>query len=134
MNIIERVKKLDLPLGEYVVAGSGILDALHIREARDIDIAVVPALLAKLRAEGGWEEEERYGRVFLKRGDIEIIPQLSWKDYPTTTEEAIASAMIIEGVPFMNLTELCRFKGALGREKDHADIVLINAYKEAHVL
>ncbi|OGZ06094.1 MAG: hypothetical protein A2845_01615 [Candidatus Lloydbacteria bacterium RIFCSPHIGHO2_01_FULL_49_22] len=134
MNIVERVKKLDLPAGEYVVVGSGILDALHIREAQDIDIAVVPALLARLRAKGGWEEEERYGKVFLKKGDIEIIPQLSWEDYPTTTEEAIDSAMIIEGVPFMNLAELCKFKKALGREKDQTDIALINAYKEAHAL
>lgn len=132
MNIVERVKELEFPLGEYVVVGSGILDALDIREAQDIDIAVVPALLARLRAEGGWEEEGRYGKLFLKKGDIEIIPQLSWEDYPTTTEEAIDSATIIEGVPFMNLEELRKFKLALGREKDAVDIALIDAYREKH--
>ncbi len=36
MNIIERTKKLNFPLGKYVVVGSGILEALGIRSANDI--------------------------------------------------------------------------------------------------
>jgi len=44
MNIFERVKKLNLPLGEYVVIGGGILEALGIRNTNDVDIIVVPKL------------------------------------------------------------------------------------------
>jgi len=39
MNIVGRLKKLNLPLGQRVVVGSGILDALGIRPAHDIDLA-----------------------------------------------------------------------------------------------
>jgi hypothetical protein len=128
MNIIQRVKTLGLPVGQYVVVGSGVLDALGIRIANDIDLAVLPELHAKLRADWGWKEEERYGKIFLKKDGIDIIPELSWEAYPTTTEQAIASAEVINGVPFMNLHELKKFKTALGREKDFADIKLIDAY------
>jgi hypothetical protein len=129
MDIVDRVKKLNLPLGEYVIVGGGILEALEIRATNDVDVAVTPKLFEILRASGEWNEEERYGKLFLTQDNIDIIPTLSWVDYPTSTEEAILSATVIDGVPFMNLEELKRFKSALGREKDKADIALIEAYQ-----
>lgn len=128
MNIIEDVKKLNLPLGEYVVIGSGILDVLGLRVAHDIDISVVPELYEQLMASKTWEEEVHYGKIFLKKDNIEVNPELSWQGYATTTQEAISSATVIDGIPFMNLQELRKFKKALGREKDIADIALIDAY------
>jgi len=130
MNIIERIKRLNLPMGKYVVVGSGTLEALGIRPANDIDIAVTPDLFKILQKTGGWEEEERYSKIFLKQDGIDVIPQLSWSDYPITTEMAIASALLINGVPFMNLEELKCFKLALGRQKDMADIALIENYQQ----
>src|SRR6516165_4732343 len=118
MNITEAVKRLRFPLGQYVVIGSGTLAALGLRKAEDIDISVLPELYNALRRDGDWDEEERYGKIFLKRHNVEINPQLHWDGYPTTVEEAIASALVIEGVPFMSIEELMRFKRALGREKD----------------
>ncbi len=129
-DIFSRIKALNLPFGEYVVVSSGTLEALGIRPARDLDIAATSKLFEKLRAEGGWTEEERYGKIFLSKPGIDIIRQLSWDTYPTTTEEAIRSALVIEGIPFMNLDELKRFKRALGREKDFTDIKLIEKYEE----
>lgn len=132
MTLIEEAKQLNFPPGEYVIVGSGPLEALGIRTASDIDIAVTPALHARLRATGEWEEEERYGKIFLKKGRVDINPHLSWEEYPTTTEEAIASAIVIDGIYFMNLNELKKFKQALGREKDFADIERIDAYLKEH--
>lgn len=130
MNIIQKIKELNFPQGQYVVVGSGILDVLGIRKATDIDIAVTKELHQKLKESGEWEEHKRYEliRVFLKKDVYEIIPQLNWEDYDTTTEEAISSATIIEDIPFMNLNELIKFKTALGREKDFKDIELIKEY------
>jgi len=128
VDIFDEINQLQLPSGEYVIVGSGTMAALGIREARDIDIAVTSKLYAFLRGTNQWEEEERYGKVFLKKDKVDIIPQLHWSEYPTTTEEAITSAILIEGLSFMNLEELKRFKLALGREKDIKDIELINDY------
>lgn len=127
-SIIEKIKKLNFPADQYVVVGSGTLDALGIRKAGDIDIAVTPKLHMDLCETDEWEKEERYGKIFLKKEGIEIIPSLDWSEYPTTTEEAIQSALIIDGIPFLNLQELKKFKKALGREKDFADIKLIDEY------
>jgi len=128
MNIINKVKALNLPFGEYVVAGAGILEALNIRETNDVDVAVTKDLHKKLRETGEWEEEEKYGKIFLKKEKVDVIPQLDWEEYKTTTEEAISSATVIEGIPFMNLEELIKFKTALAREKDFKDIELIKEY------
>jgi hypothetical protein len=133
MNIIERMKKLNLPQGQYVIIGSGPMDVLGIRQAHDIDIAVMPELFKTLRASGEWKEEERYGKIFLMRDGLDINPELSWSDYPTTTAEAIASALVIDGISFMNLEELKRFKTALGREKDKADVTLIEVYQQKNI-
>lgn len=133
MDIFSVLKELNFPLGQYVVVGSGTLAALGIREAADVDIAVLPELHAKLCKEDGWAQETKHGKVFLKKQDIDIIPELSWEMYPTTTEEAIRGAIIINGFPFLNLEELKKFKKALGREKDFKDIELIDAYlKKQH--
>ena len=128
MSIIEKVKSLNLPLGQYVVVASGSMEAVGIRKAGDADIAVTQGLLLQMRTTGEWEEIVKYDKVFLKREGFDIIPELNWDKYSTTVEEAISSAMIIGGVAFMNLDELCKFKRALGREKDFADIVLVEEY------
>ena len=128
MDLIAEVRKLNLPPGRYVVVGSAIMHQLGLREANDVDLAVTPELFETLRASGEWKEEARHGRTFLKKEPVEVIPRLDWEDYPTTAEEAIASATIIDGVAFMNLHELIKFKRALGREKDLRDISLIDAY------
>lgn len=131
MSIIEKVKMLNLPLGQYVVIGSGILDALGIRSANDIDLTVLPELHEQLRASGAWKEENRYGKIFLIQEGVEINPDVSWDAYPTSTEVVIKTAHVIDGVPFMNLDELIRFKTALGREKDFEDIKRIHTYRES---
>ena len=49
MNILQKVKELNLPEGSYVVEGSGVLDVLGIREANDIDLVVSPEVYEKLK-------------------------------------------------------------------------------------
>ena len=70
------------------------LDVHVFKQANDVDIAVTPTLYATLRASGQWDEEERYGKIFLKKEAVEINPRLDWERYATTAEEAIASATI----------------------------------------
>lgn len=44
VSLIERIKELRLPEGQFMVSGSGILDVLGIRSAEDIDLLVSPEL------------------------------------------------------------------------------------------
>ena len=128
MPIIQRIKQLNLPLGEYVVIGSGLLDALGLRTAGDIDIAVTPKLFASLQSTGEWKEAEQYNKAFLLKDGVEISSQLEWGDFPTTVTEAINSSIVVDGVPFLNMEELKKFKRAFGRQKDYDDIALLDAY------
>lgn len=131
MNIFEKLAELDFPLGQYVLVGSAPLAARGIREARDLDIAVTSSLWDRLASSGDYLIEERYGRQFLvdkESGLIDIIKQLDWDKYPTTVEEAILGADIIEGFPFLNVPETIKFKTALGREKDFLDIETLGNY------
>src|SRR3989344_2768364 len=128
MTIFERVKNLHLPLGEYVVIGGGILEALGIRDTRDVDIFAAPKLFERLRKSKIYKEEIRWGKIFLIGDNIEIGPKLDWENYSTLIEEAISTATIINEVPFLNLQETIKFKKAMGREKDFKDIELIKEY------
>lgn len=133
MDIFKKLKELNFPLGEYVLVGSGPLAARGIREASDLDIAVTDKLWQELINSGNYKIEERYGRVFLaekNNDDVDIIKQLDWDAYPTTTEEAIKTADIINGYPFLNVAETIKFKKALGREKDFRDIKLLEDYQK----
>ncbi len=129
MDIIEKAKSLNLPLGEYIIVGAGVLQALGIRDTKDIDIVVTPSLFEALKRSEIGEEEIRYGKRFLIGEDIDVINRLDWEKYSTTTEQAIKSAMVIDGVAFLNIEETIKFKTALGRDVDFKDIELLKEYK-----
>jgi hypothetical protein len=131
MNIFEEVKKLNLPMEEYVVVGSGPMVAREIRDFKDIDILVSEKLYDEL-IKSGWEivEVEGVGGKFkvLKKDIFEVNTTLWHGDYKPDNKNLINQAEIICGVPFLQIEELIKFKTALGREKDLKDIELINNY------
>ncbi|MBP7760192.1 hypothetical protein KA093_00140 [Candidatus Saccharibacteria bacterium] len=57
-DIINKVKSLDLPAGQFIVYGSCPLAVLGIRETNDIDLLVTPAVLVQLH-ERGWQRREK---------------------------------------------------------------------------
>jgi hypothetical protein len=135
MTIFERVKKLGFPLGQYVVVG-GAMEAHGLRPAKDIDIIAMPELISKLLAEG-WKETGCWncpgcGRLFLEKEDVDVISDFSHGDkYRADTRALISSADIIEGVPFVRLEELVKWKKAAGRPKDLVDVEMIEKYLDA---
>ena len=135
MDIVNEVKKLNLPDGQYVVFGSGILAAKGIRPARDIDLLVLPELFKQLQ-KNGWKRKYFFRRVLtcklITHANVEAFSHAYHGRYRTSVEELIQSAEIINGVPFMNLNELKNFKVALGRPKDLKDAMLINKYIQRH--
>ncbi len=131
MNIVEEVKKLNLPFGQYVVFGSGILSAKGIRPAKDIDLLVTPELFSSLQRKG-WKRKFLFRRVLkfklIKMGIAEAFSNANSGTYKTEVEEIIKTADVIEGIPFMNLNELKIFKVQLNREKDKNDVKLIDEF------
>ena len=127
------LKSFDLPASDFVIVSSGALAIRGIREAKDLDVIVTPALwneLIKTHPVGlnTWNIE----RVFLdKDGDIEILnpaQSIFGNSKIVPFQKIFDKADIFEGVRFMNLEHLKKIKARLGREIDLRDIELIDRY------
>ena len=132
MNVVEEVKKLNLPAGEYLVLGSGILGVLGIREIGDIDLLVSPRVFDKLRAAGWTYDEieiEGQMREHLSRGETEVYRDFWYGGHHPDPASLIAEPEIINSIPFLPLQKLAEIKRILARPKDLRDIELIEAYQ-----
>lgn len=131
MNVIEEVRKLDLPPREYLVLGSGILGALGIREIGDIDLLVTSQVFDKLR-DAGWtyDEIEIEGKIreHLSKGDVEVYRDFWYGGNHSAPGELIASPQVIDGIPFLPIHKLAEIKRVLARPKDLRDLELIDSY------
>lgn len=127
-RLLGAVRGLDLPAGQYAVFGSGPLVVRGLREGADIDLVVTPPLYARLREAPEWTVRPRDdGGETLARDDFDVMERLEFPGYVGDVPGMIADAERIDGVPFVRLPELRRFKAALNRPKDHVDLELIDA-------
>lgn len=132
MNIIDKVKSLNLPDGQYVVFGSGPLAVRGIRESSDVDLLVTEDLYQVLKKQG-WEEKEwEWGGFYLYKDGVEADDSYTSQGYTADIPLMIANADIIESIPFATLAEILRWKQAYGRPKDLADITLVQNYLAFH--
>ncbi len=72
MEIKSKLDELDLHSNNAIVIGSGILNALHLRESKDIDIIVTAEKYKELCANGRFKKEQNHGREVLTDGLFEI--------------------------------------------------------------
>ena len=132
----ERVKELGLPLDQIIIIGSGILDQLGIRQSADIDVAVDRAMLEKLAADGSdWVKKlDKNQRQYLVKhdGSAEIWDGWEIDGRVVEYDELLDYAVEYDGVKFVNLDFLRRWKNWRGREKDMQDVRLIDEWRAKH--
>lgn len=128
-EIIAKVKTLNLPKNSYVIFGSCPLAIAGLREAKDIDLLVSKEIFEKLK-NNGWQELLKSPNDKPLVHDIfEAHDNWNFSSYSPTLEQLLASAIIIDEIPFASLEEVRRWKVASGRPKDLADIELIDKSK-----
>ena len=125
-KLLNKFKKLNLPDGDYVIYGSGPLGIRGIRKIHDLDVVVKDSLYLKLIKKYKKFERKDKEKRFIKLGKIEIIPASS--SLIKNIEEIIKRADIINGLRFVKLEDLIRWKKKMGRPKDFKDIKLIKNY------
>lgn len=128
MNIYQKIKKLNLPKGKYVVGSGSALEGYGIRKSNDIDIVVTKDVYLNLKKKGWKETTLLNGLMILVKGQCEITTCLNYGKYQTSIQRLIKSANIIKGIPFINLEEIMKFKKEMNRDKDKKDIELIKGY------
>jgi len=130
VDIFSRVKKFNLPVGQYAVFGSSLLDVWGLRKAQDLDIIVLPELYKQLKKEG-WLEKQAHGFPMLVNGDANVTTvQVKPTDgeYSPDRIKLIKDAVILRGIPFVRVEEVIACKTAYNREKDLKDIKLLQEY------
>lgn len=124
-TLLQRVKTLNLPPDDYVVIGSGLLDALNLRESGDIDLVVGERLFIELQQSGKYRTEIRHEQPMLTNDDVEV-----WGDWKADAPFAVLrdSAVVIEGVAFANPEIIIKRKSERASLKDLRDIQLLEEY------
>lgn len=122
------VKQINLPLGEYVVFGSGPMAAYGIRQSNDIDLFVTSKLYASLKTDGWKVNPRSSGGEYLSKDNVEVYDTWEFGQYNPTPEQVIAQAVMLNGVPYAPLSEIMAWKKAFGRKSDISDIALIELY------
>lgn len=122
MSQADDLKNLALPPSQYAIFGSGPMAIRGIREANDIDLIVKKDL---------WDDlAVRYSSLVdgykIVINGIEIFH--SWKDIDINLNELIDTADVFNGVRYVKLENVIKWKENLKRPKDIEDIKLIRAY------
>lgn len=133
-DVISRVKSQNFPDGSYVVFGSGPLAAAGIRETSDIDLVVSPQLYMTLQQRGWRFKSDPFGNPMLFKGEFEISKGWQFGIYQPKFEDLLDSADVIDGVPFVNLREVKKWKQHARRAKDLADIRKIDEYLQGSMI
>jgi hypothetical protein len=127
MGITKRFFELNLPPEHCVVIGSGLLDALNLRESSDIDLVVSEELFERLRQADGWQAEVKYGETVLTKGDAEVW--LSWGSRGTPNfKQLYEQGVSIDGVRFVDPVFLLNWKKDRASDKDLRDVKLLEEY------
>ena len=129
-SVVQRVKELQLPENEYVVIGSGLLDALNLREAHDLDLAVSDQLFDAFAASGNFNKLERYGAEVLE-GSTEVTKDIEvWKQWQDDLPFEVLSSktVIVDGVAFAHPETIIGRKELRSLEKDLRDIKLLKEH------
>ena len=129
----DKVKALNLPLDQIIVIGSGILDQLGIRPASDIDLAASPDLMKNLSEESGdwikkFDDNQRF--YFVKDdGSAEVWDGWEFDGRAVSYDDLLDCAVKYDGVRFVDLKFLRKWKSWRGREKDVRDVELIDEWR-----
>lgn len=130
-NLIKRVKELNFPIGEYTIFGSGPMAARNLRDSHDVDIIVSEKIWDKYKNNPEWKSIKfvRDNKVIevLENNNIEIGK--SWGPGKWNIQKLIDENDIIDGMPFVKLDEVLKWKKLSNRNKDKKDIEILEKLK-----
>jgi hypothetical protein len=128
-DVIGIIKTLDLPAEDFVVVGGAALTIRGIRSTDDIDLVVGVGLFEQLRRSGWTFKTRPNGQPGLRNGCVEAYLDVNTPEFGKSTEWLIEHSEIVEGIRFVDLDTLIRWKRGYGRDKDIRDVSLLERYQ-----
>lgn len=133
MNIKDKLEDLAITPDNCVVIGSGVLNALNLRESKDIDVVVTEEKYKELCSNPRFRKEENHGREILTDDLFEI--GTSWTVVGKTWkfEDLLSNSIIVNEVRYNKVEFLLEAKqkwladGDI-RQKDVDDVKLMEDY------
>ena len=130
-DLFHLLRSLDLPIGDYAVFGSGPLIVRGIIQATN-DLDVISRGDAWERALGlGELVSLPDGNRIVSCFDGAVTVGRSWAYGDFDIGELIDTAEVIDGIPFVRLEHVVRYKEIAGRRKDVAHLALLEAHQGA---
>ncbi len=129
-----QARKLNLPIDQYAITGSGPLGIRNLKEINDIDMIVSYTLWNDLAVKYLVVEKNNVKKIIMPNAGIEIFCETSFnsqfkeKDEPTVTQR-IKDAEIIDELPFESLKNTLYYKYKMSRNKDLKDIKIIEEWQ-----
>lgn len=125
-EIKNKLTSLGISSTEPIIVGSGILDMLGIRPSNDIDLLISKETFYRITGHGYEILQRPDSSEKIEVDDIELIHD--W--YGKKVSDVAIKTTVIDGIKFMSIEEVRRWKALLDRNKDQADILLIDKYLE----
>ncbi len=132
-NFKNELIKVGLNSDNAVVIGSGILDALNLRESGNIDVVVTEEKYKEMADNHRFKKKEKHGKKLLVDDLLEI--QTSWtvvgKDW--RFNDLLNCSTVIDGVRYNTVEFLldakrCWIASGEARQKDIDDVGLMEQY------
>ena len=128
-NLLDLLLSLELPIGDYAVFGSGPLIARGIIEAtNDLDV---------ISRGDAWDKALTSGELVSLPDGTKIVSCFdgavtigkSWAYGDFDINQLIDSAEVIDGLPFVRLEHVVRYKEIAARPKDLVHLQLLSEHQ-----
>ncbi len=133
VDIKNRIDEIGLNSDNAVVIGSGILNALNLRENKDIDVVVPDEKYKELYVNSRFQKKENHGRGVLIDDIFEIVTDWSVLGKSWRFDDLLPHSIIIDGVRYNTIEFLLTVKRKWfvdgdARQKDIDDIKLMEDF------
>ncbi len=133
MSLFDRVKSLNLPVGDFAIFGSGPLIVRGIIPAsNDLDIICRGQAWERVKAIGELEYLSKYDVTVVTMCDGRLTFGTKWAIGEFDIDELIDGAEEIDGLPFVRLEHVTNYKKISKRPKDLRHIEALKAYQQTH--
>jgi hypothetical protein len=130
VSLLDEVRGLGLPEGDYVVFGSGPLLVRGIlADTGDLDLLTRGRAWDHARTLGPIVRLERYGVDVVRLLDGRIEIGTTWGIGDFDVDELIDTAELIDGLPFAALRYVRAYKETAARPKDLAHLRLLDEWE-----